>query len=121
LLVDAENSSLCLDVFSKFLVESGIQNGDPSDPRVANDNQLQIMNGEVEKVINREKEQMLQETDLIELFDSGDASGKRGNRRLVSIQWFGPWRPAAHTCAGKKKASPMAGFAWSSAPLTLLK
>jgi Fe-S cluster biosynthesis and repair protein YggX len=29
-----------------------------------NDNQLQIMNGEVEKVINREKEQMLQETDL---------------------------------------------------------
>ena len=40
LLVYVENSSLCLDVFLKFLVESaGIQNGDPSDPRVAGERQ----------------------------------------------------------------------------------
>ena len=45
-----------------------------------NDNQLQIINGEVEKVINRREKviKMLQDTDLIELFDSGDASGQRG-------------------------------------------
>jgi len=42
----------------------------------AHRNQLQIINGELEKVLNKKKEKMLQEADVIELFD-GTEFGKR--------------------------------------------
>jgi hypothetical protein len=42
----------------------------------ANASQLQIINGEIEKVINKKKPNYMQESDLIELLDGSDAFGK---------------------------------------------
>ena len=43
----------------------------------ANRGQLQVINGELEKILNRRKDKMLQEADIIELLDGTAAFGKR--------------------------------------------
>lgn len=56
------------------------------DELLDNDNQLQIINGELEKVINRKKEKMLQESDLIELLDGVEAFGKRTGQQQACLK-----------------------------------
>lgn len=56
------------------------------DELLENDNQLQIINGELEKVINRKKEKMLQESDLIELLDGVEAFGKRTGQQQACLK-----------------------------------
>lgn len=56
------------------------------DELLENDNQLQIINGELEKVINRKKEKMLQESDLIELLDGVAAFGKRTQQQQTCLK-----------------------------------
>ena len=51
-----------------------------------NSGQLQIINGELEKVINKRKEKMLQESDLIELFDGAAAFGKRIGQQKACLK-----------------------------------
>ena len=55
-----------------------------------NEHQIQIINGELEKVLNRKKDKMLQESDMIELLDSTPGFGKRtgqANASLKPVVW----------------------------------
>ena len=55
-----------------------------------NEGQLQIVNGELEKVLNRRKDKMLQEADIIELLDGTCAFGKRTGAEsscLAPVVW----------------------------------
>ena len=66
-----------------------------------NSGQLQIINGELEKVINKRREKMLQESDLIELLDGTDAFGKRTGQQnacLKPVVWLCWARSCRHAC-----------------------
>ena len=48
--------------------------------------QVQILNGELEKVLNKKKEAYLQESDLIELLDGSDAFGSSTGKRRLCVR-----------------------------------
>ena len=48
--------------------------------------QVQILNGELEKVVNKKREAYLQEADLIELLDGSDAFGCGTGRKRLCVR-----------------------------------
>ena len=48
--------------------------------------QVQILNGELEKVVNKKREAYLQESDLIELLDGSDAFGCGTGRKRLRVR-----------------------------------
>ncbi|CAJ1360048.1 unnamed protein product [Effrenium voratum] len=86
-----------------------------------NSGQLQIINGELEKVINKRREKMLQESDLIELLDGTDAFGKRTGQQnacLKPVVWALLGAHLQHTC-GRWGPTRTGGSGLSLAPSTL--